>query len=218
MKNFVRWLREIYRWVRRVPITRHYCWVIAVVGASVVVVGAYCWTEQAFRLAGMFLQLGGVLTVVWGILTTRAEFGQPTSRSQFKMWIKIFPLLHPPTITVTANGKITGLSGKGYGYSTHGPAADQTIEGRLGHLESIVKKLEMEQGKTHIAALQAEEKAQQALETQARLFSGQIDTVAKRIEATATGGVHVSAVGVVLLFVGTVFGGAALELHQLLTP
>ena len=218
MKNFVRWLREIYRWVWRAPITRHYCWVIAVVAACVVVVGAYRWTEQAFRLAGMFLQLGGVLTVVWGILTTRAEFGQPTIRSQFKMWTKIFPLLHPPTITATANATLPGLFGKGYGYSTHGPAADQTIEGRLGHLESIVKKLETEQGKTHIATLQAEQKAQQALEAQARMFSGQIDTVAKRIEATATGGVHVSAVGVVLLFVGTIFGGAAFELHQLLTP
>lgn len=215
MRNFVRWLREIYRWVWRAPITRHYCWVIAVVAACVVVVGAYRWTEQAFRLAGMFLQLGGVLTVVWGILTTRAEFGQPTIRSQFRMWSKTFPPLQLPTVTMTGGGKITGLSCKGYGYSTQGPAADQTIEGRLGHLESIIK---IEQYKTHVAAIQAKEKADRALEAQARLLSGKIDTVAKRIEATATGGVHVSAVGVVLLFVGTIFGGAAFELHQLLIP
>ncbi len=218
MKNFVRWFREIYRWVRRVPITNHYWWAIAVASSSIAVVGAAGWTEKAFRLAGMSLQLGGVLTVAWGILKTRADFGQPTVRSQFKRWATMFPPLHPPTTTATGISVLPGPVGEGYGYSAHGPAADRTIEGRLEHLESIVKKLEMAQGRTHIAVLQAEKKAQQALDTQARQLSGQIDAVARKIEATATGGVHVSAVGVVLLFVGTVLGSAALELRQLLTP
>lgn len=216
MMTFVRWLREIYRWGRRVPITNHYWWAIAVASASIVMVGVSGWTEQGFRLAGMSLQLGGVLTVVWGILKTRADFGQPTVRSQFRRWAKTFPPLHPPTITATANMVLPGLVVEGYAYSTHGPAADQIIEGRLGHLESIIRKLEMTQGKTHIAVLQAEKKVQQSIDTQARQLSGQIDAVARRIEATATSGVNVSAVGVVFLFVGTILGGAALELHQLL--
>ncbi|HWT19429.1 MAG TPA: hypothetical protein VN280_10975 [Variovorax sp.] len=216
MKNFVRWLREIYRWVRRAPITNHYWWAIAISIASIVLVGASGWTEKAFRLAGMSLQLGGVLTVVWGILKTRADFGQSTVRSQFKMWAKMFPPLHPPTITATANIALPGLTVEGYGYSTHGPAADQTIEGRLGHLEDIVKKVEIAQGRTHIAVLQAEKKAQQALDAQSLQLTGRIDAVARKIEITATGGVHVSAVGAVLLFVGTVLGSAAPELSQLL--
>lgn len=166
----------------------------------------------------MCLQLGGVFTVVWGILKTRVEFGQPTVCSQFNNWVKMFPPLHPPPITVTASAILPGLAGKGYGYSMHGPAADQTIEGRLAHLESIVKELEMAQGGEYIAARQAEEKAQQALDAQARQLSGQIYAVETKIEATAMGGVHVSAVGVVWLFFGTIFGGAALELQQLLTP
>jgi hypothetical protein len=45
----------------------------------------------------------------------------------------------------------------------------------------------------------------------------QISFVERKIEETATNGAHISAVGVMLLFVGTIFGGAALELHQLLT-
>lgn len=217
MKNFVRWLREIGRWVRRAPINSYYWWAIAGVGISIVGVGAFGWTEKSFRLAGMCLQLGGVLTVVWGVMKTRADFGQPTVRSQFKTWMKVFPPLNPPTITVTMNGVLSGLSGQGYAYTTHGPSADQTIEGRVVHLEGIVKKLEDAQGRTQIAVLQAEKKAQEALDVQARQLSGQIDAIAKKIESTATGGVHVSAVGVVLLFVGTIFGGAAPELQQWLT-
>lgn len=216
MRNFVRWLKEVWRWVRLIPIARHYWWAIAVVLASTVLIGAFSWAEKAFRLAGMSLQLGGVLTVAWGILKTRADFGQPAVWSQFKRWANLFPPLHPPTITASGHIHLPGLVGKGYAYSTHGPAAEQTIEGRIEHLEGIVRKLEIAQGKTHIAVLQAEQKAQEALDVQTRQLFGQIDAVTRKIEVTATSGIHVSAVGVVLLFVGTVFGGAAMELHQLL--
>lgn len=214
MKNFVRWLREIGRWVRRAPINSYYWWAVAGIGMSIAGVGAFGWTEKSFRLAGMCLQLGGVLTVVWGILKTRADFGQPTVRSQFKAWMKVFPPLNPPAITASINGVLPGLSGRGYLHTTHGPSADQTIEGRVTHLEGIVKKLEDAQGRTHVAVVEAQAKAQEALDAQARQLLGQIDAVSKKIESTATGGVHVSAVGVVLLFVGTIFGGAAPELEK----
>ena len=214
MKNLVRWLREIGRWVLRVPINSYYWWAIAGVGISIASVGTFGKTEQSFRLTGMCLQLGGVLTVVLGILKTRADFGQPTVRSQFKAWIKVFPRLHPPAVTLSVNGILSGLSGRGYLHTTHGPSADQTIEGRVTHLEGIVKKLEDAQGRTHVAVVEAQAKAQEALDAQARQLSGQIDAVSKKIESTATGGVHVSAVGVVLLFVGPIFGGAAPELGK----
>lgn len=112
------------------------------------------------------------------------------------------------------NGILPGLSGRGYLHTTHGPSADQTIEGRVTHLEGIVKKLEDAQGRIHVAVVEARAKAQEALDAQALQLSGQIDAVSKKIESTATGGVHVSAIGVVLLFVGTIFGGAAPELEK----
>jgi len=192
-----------------------------VVAAVIAMAGVFGWSEKAFRLSGMLLQLGGVLTVVWGILKTRADFGQPTVRSQFQHRLADFPSFHPRTITASMNGVLPSLVGEAYGYSTHGPSPDQTVEGRLGYLEKIIKELEVAQGKIHIAVLQAEKKAQQALNAQARQFAGliaDISNISKKIETTATGGVHVSAVGVVLLFVGTIFGAAAPELSYLLTP
>lgn len=214
MTKFLRWLRFVVRWALRVPVASHYWWAIAVVAASVVAIGLGGWTETAFRLAGMVLQLGGVCTVVLGILKTRADFGQQTVRSQFKSWLKTFPPLNPPPVTISINATLPGLFGEVYMSSTHGPSADQSVEGRIGHLEMIVRKLDEAQGKTHIAVLQAEKKAQQALDAQVLQFTGQIDGVTKKIEASATGGIHLSAVGVVLLFVGTVFGGAAPELGR----
>lgn len=215
MTNFVRWLRALVHWVRRVPVAPHYWCAIAVLIGCIAVTGACGWSEKAFRLSGMFLQLGGVLTVVWGILKTRADFGQPTVRSQFNRWLKEFPSFHPREITASMNGTFPGFFGEAYASVTHGPSADQTVEGRLAHLEKIVKELDIAQGKTHTAVLQAEKKAQQALDEQARQFAGLLADVSKKIETTATGGVHVSAVGVVLLFVGTIFGGAATELSYI---
>lgn len=216
MKNFVRWLKQISHWVRRIPITRHYWVAFAVVAATILVVGACGWTEDAFRLSGMGLQLGGVFTVVLGILKTRTEFRHASVWSQFRSWAKMFPPLHPPKITASGHTVLPGIVSEGYAYSTHGPAADQTIEGRLGHLEDVVKKLEAAHGRTHIAVLQAEKNAQKALDEQARQLSSQIDTVHGKIEATATGGLHISAVGAILIFFGTVFGGAGHELHRLM--
>lgn len=218
MKNFVRWLKQVSYWVRRIPITRHYWVAFAVVAVTVVVLGACGWTEDAFRLSGMGLQLGGVFTVALGILKTRTEFRHASVWSQFRSWVKTFPPLHPPKMTASGHSSMPGLTGEGYGYSTHGPAADQTIEGRLGHLEDVVKKLAAAHGRTYIAVLQAEKKAQKALDEQARMLSSQIDTVHGKIEATATGGLHISAVGAILIFFGTVFGSAGHELHGLLTP
>lgn len=218
MKNFYRWLREVYRWLRQVPVTRHYWWAGAVVLVAVGVVWGFDWSEGAFRIAGTVLQLLGVLTVVWGILKTRTEFKQTKVRDLFAGWLKRFPPLHPPKVTVSGHIVLPGLVGEGYGHCTHGPSPDQTLEGRLTYLEGVVKNLSSAQGRTYIAVLQAEKKAQKALDAAAQQFAEQVEGVARKIEATATGGIHVSAVGVILLFVGTVCGGLAPELHSMLAP
>lgn len=216
MKNLVRWLKEVSYWVRRIPINSHYWWAFIGVASAILWVFACGWTEDAFRLAGMGLQLGGVYTVVLGILKTRADFGQPTVRSQFRRWAKMFPNYILRTTTVSMSGTFPPITAEFNMRSTHAPAADQTIEGRVGHLEKVVQELAGEHGKTRLAVLQAEKKAQKALDEQARMLSSQIDTVHGKIEATATGGLHISAVGAILIFFGTVFGGAGHELHRLM--
>lgn len=64
---------------------------------------------------------------------------------------------------------------------------------------------------------QRERKAQQALESQEQKWDQQIDGVLNRVEATATSGIHISACGVLLLFLGTLFSSAALELNDWLS-
>ena len=219
MAKFVRWLRYVGLWVRRMPVAPHYWLAVAVVLASLIATWMHGWSEKAFRLTGMLLQLGGVLTVVWGILKTREEFGQPTVRSQFKVWFKTFPRWNPPPVVLSVDAMFEDdMFGDLHLVATHGPSPDPTIEGRLKHLEAVVMALDKAQGLAQVSVLQAGKKAEQELHARAHQLAGQIDDVSKKIETTATGGVHVSAVGVVLLFVGTIFAGAAPELSSLQIP
>src|SRR5690606_11790954 len=115
MKRFVRWMRYVGLWTLRIPVASHYWWALMLVVLAFVVTWMCGWSEKASRLSGMCLQLVGVLTVVWGILKTRADFGQPTVRSQFQRWIKEFPPFHPRTITASMNATLPGLVGEAYG-------------------------------------------------------------------------------------------------------
>ena len=112
MKRFVRWIRYVGLWARRVPVAHHYWVAFLLVMVAFAVTWMCGWSEKASRLSGMCLQLGGVMTVVWGILKTRADFGQPTLRSQFQGWIKEFPSFHPRTITASVNGSFPVLMGE----------------------------------------------------------------------------------------------------------
>lgn len=215
MKNFRQWLRNIGHWLRRMPVTRHYWCAGAVVLCAAAAVWGLGWSEDALRVTGTALQLGGVLTVVWGILKTREDFKREPIRRMFYRWFKSFPPYRPRHTVCGASVLLPSITFDAHVSSMHGPAQDQSLEGRLAHLEGIVRKLERAQGRTHVAVLQAEKKAQQALDEQGRRLVNQIGEVDKKIEETAIGGIHVSAVGVILLFAGTVLGGFGPELHRL---
>ena len=49
--------------------------------------------EPVVRIAGLFLELLGISTVIWGISDTRSLFGHPSFRSKIKAWFARFPLL-----------------------------------------------------------------------------------------------------------------------------
>lgn len=217
MKNFLRWLRALVNWGRSVPVAPHYWCSIILLSVVTAAAGMCGWSERSFRLWGMTLQIFGTLTVVWGIFKTRADFGQPTMRSKFQHWFTNFPSFRPRTNTASMNLVFPSAVFDARGYSTRGPSTDRTVEGRLDYLEKIMAELEIAQEKTNNAVFQAEKKAQQALDAYSVQFADVIANVSKKIETTATGGVHVSAMGIILLIVGTIFGTAAPEISNLLS-
>ncbi len=218
MHKFSCWVKSIAHWIWRVPVAPHYWYALGALIASLGLCSVSGWSETAFRLWGMSLQLFGVLTVVYGIWKTRADFEQPTLRENFGSWFRNFPKWNPPPTILSPSGIDLGLSASGHLITTSGPSVDRTVEGRLRHLESSVSNLEKSYREMHTAVLVGEEKAQQTLGSQNREFGKQIDAVYRKVETTATSGIHVSALGVILLFFGTIFGSAAPELSKWLAP
>jgi hypothetical protein len=104
---------------------------------------------------------------------------------------------------VAAGGVALSVAvGKGRAHVTHGPGENPTIETRLEALEKNVisiherisqtqKEMDEELGKT-ADALKREEQSRQAEDRAIR----------EKLEATGTGGVHISAIGASWLFVG----------------
>ena len=104
---------------------------------------------------------------------------------------------------------------KGRGYTTHGAGDNPTTETRLDALEknvtAIHERISQTQNETdkEIANVYATVKHEE------QLRQTDVTTVQKRLEVTATGGVHISAIGASWLFFGVILSHAAPEIVAL---
>lgn len=171
-------------------------------------------TEPLIRLTGLALQVLGIATVVWGIAETRALFGHTPIFSVAKSWFGRFPL-RSQSIVLAASGVASATAtGKVRGYVTHGPGPSPTIETRL---EAIEKNIETVHGRITSAQRELDEQGQKSKqELAAEANSRQVEDERTRgmLETTATGGVHISAIGATWLFVGVVLSTAAPEFAE----
>ena len=171
-------------------------------------------TEPIIRLSGLALEILGVGTVAWGISETRALFGRPSFFALSKSWLRRFPPFHSRVVSGTANITLGGatMSGRGYGMDNAGPNA--TPEARIEVLEKNIRRINERIDQTQQemdtkfwnaeAALKREEQAR-AVEDQA---------IRHKLETTETGGIHVTAMGALWLFVGVTLSTASPEIAR----
>ncbi|TKR29597.1 hypothetical protein FCE95_15830 [Luteimonas gilva] len=207
-------LKAVGKWLAA---ARHVWIGIGVIVAALFVCLQPSTPERVIRLTGMVLQLLGIGTVIWGISTTRSLFGHPSVLQKIKTWFKSFPLFRRnAVVTATGSGTFV-LSGGGRSYGTYGAGANPTIESRLDALEKNISVL-------HNRISQAQAESDRGL----RNLSDRVDSeqhhrqagdamVQEKLEATSTGGVHISAIGAAWLFVGVILSTAALEIADLLS-
>jgi hypothetical protein len=203
--------KTIWRWLAE---ARHFWYSAVVLGLALIVSLCLYPTEPVIRLTGLVLQLLGIGTVIWGISETRTLFGQPSFASKIRAWVSRFPLLRRNVVVKVDAASHIVVSGKASVYQTHRPA-DSTTEARLDSLERNVNLIherisqtqtEMEEGLNEITDfVKREEKSRQAEDNEIR----------KKLEATGTGGVHISAIGASWLFVGIILSTAAMEIAAL---
>ncbi len=118
---------------------------------------------------------------------------------------------------VAAGGvALSAAVGKGRAHVTYGPGANPTIEARLEALEKNVTSIH-----EHISQTQKEmdeefQKTADALKREEQSRQAEDRAIREKLEATGTGGVHISAIVALWLFVGVILSTAATELAELL--
>lgn len=172
--------------------------------------------EPVIRLTGLVLQLLGISTVIWGISETRALFGHPSFAAKARSWLKRFPLLQRSIVLAGGVGSSTASSSGGRAYGTYGQGLNPTIETRLDALEKNVSLIH-----ERITGMGAEmdegfRKANDALKNEEHVRQMEDCVIHQKLEATGTGGVHISAIGASWLFVGVILSTAGIEIAELL--
>ena len=169
-------------------------------------------SEPVIRITGMFLQLFGVATVIWGISETRALFAHSSVWKKSSSWLKRFPLLRRDIVLSASGCSMTASVGKARAYGTVGSGPDPTTETRLDALEKNITAIHERIAATHREIDEESQKARDSLESESRAREAGDTEIGKKLEATGTGGVHISAIGALWLFVGVVLSTASQEI------
>ena len=172
--------------------------------------------EPVIRYTGLVLQMLGIGTVAWGISETRALFGRPSLTSKTKAWLGRFPLLRRITVVAAGAACASALTCRARAYVTEGPGAKPTLESRVDALERNIDLVH-----ERISNIQKEvdeefRKASRALKSEEQQRQLEDDAIRDKLEATGTGGVHISAIGAAWLLVGVILSTAAVEIAALL--
>lgn len=206
-------IKQLWPWL----VEARFAWLALGVIVTALIVALRPHTpEPVIRLSGLVLQLLGIGTVIWGISETRALFGHPSFSTKTKSWLERFPLRRRNIVFGTGAVSLAAATCKARGYVTQGPGPNPTIETRLDALDRNIsliherisdneKEMDEEFRKTAVA-LKKEEQTRQSED----------NSIRNKLEATGTGGVHISAIGASWLFIGVVLSTAGVEIAEFL--
>jgi len=207
-------LKAIWLWLAEA----RYAWLsTAVICIALVISLRPQTTEPVIRLTGLVLQLLGVVTVIWGISETRTLFGHPSFSSKTRAWLSRFPFLRRNGVAQLSGVTCTGSVGKVRAYGINGPGDNPSIESRLEALEKNITSIHERISQTQREMDEEFQKTAAAFKREEQSRQATDNTILVKLEATGTGGVHISAIGALLLFVGVVLSTAALEIASLLS-
>ena len=211
MNKLWSWLKALWNWLSEL---RHFWLAFAVTGIAFFISLKPGTAEPVIRLSGLVLQLLGVGTVAWGISETRALFGRPSLFAVAKNWLCRFPPFHSRVVSGTVNITLGGdtMSGRGYGMDNAGPNA--TPEARIEVLEKNILRVNerIDQTQREMDAEFRNTGAALKREEQARAAEDQ--AIHHKLEISETGGIHVTAMGVLWLLVGITLSTASSEIAK----
>ena len=115
---------------------------------------------------------------------------------------------------VWVRGRLDLAGVKGRGYTTHGPGPNPSVQTRLDALERNIGAIHDRITQTQAEVDEGLKKAQDAIKNEEQVRSQDDNAIREKLEATGTGGVHISAIGAAWLFVGVTLSTASVEIAR----
>jgi len=211
MKLLIPWVKAIVRWFAEWK----YFWVALGVTIVALLLAVRPGTTEAFvRLTGLVLQLLGVVTVVWGIGETRALFGHPSIVAIVRSRLARFPRFKMQPVTANGNSTSPGNKASGRADVMDSAGSDSSIEARVMVLE---KNLFRTNQRIEHAQREFDSEVRNsnlALQREIQERTAEDQAIRAKLEATGTGGVHISVIGALWLFVGVTLSTASQEIFK----
>jgi len=194
-----------------------YVWLaLAVSIAALIVAFRPDTTEPVIRLTGLVLQILGIGTVAWGIAETRALYGHRSFLAVVRSWAERFPLRSRSVVVTGGSSAGIAIAGRARGYATHGTPPNPTVNDRLDALEKNIGALNDRISSTQKETDYEVSKLMTSICSEARKRKQEDQENRSLLEMTATGGVHITAIGAVWLFVGVILSTAGVEIASAL--
>ena len=172
-------------------------------------------TEPGVRFTGLSLQCLGLLTVLYGIAQTRKLFQRPGLVNLAKVWFLSFPKMRPPAIAAKLGINLGSLSMSGRASVRHLAGPNAGIEDRVRVLESNVEALERRADGLQDQIDRANRERAEALLAERESREKTVHGLAAMLEASETGALDVSLMGLIWLISGLVITTASPELGRL---
>ena len=209
MRKLLTWLKSILHWLVEWWLFGLGFLVVAAPVAFIVFVGA---GEAAIRYTGMGLQLLGIGTVAWGIHTTRKEFGHPSVFAAWRKRLNRFPPFGGRVVTGSGHATLSALTASARGCSSVVAGANPTVDERVQALEENLKLVNDWVSQTQNEMDQEFRKQCDALKQEQQVRSDEDQHIRAKMESTETGGLHISAMGALWLFIGVIMSTIPSEL------
>jgi hypothetical protein len=211
MKNRI---LTLARWLFFEP---RFVWLCAAVLAIAAMAATiFGFTERSIRLTGLALQMAGIVTVAWGILSTRAFFGLPPARNAVRDWWRRRPFrkLHSASGTLSAGFAV--VSATGAGYASYKIDPDLPVSEALQIIQKNLELVHQRVSDLQAETLDRHKRLQSVVNDHTDRIAKVRDELSNQVKTFGTSGLHISAIGAVWLFAGAVMGAASPELQSLL--
>jgi len=203
------WLGRLIRWIAK-PRLLWPCLSVPIACAFPLILSSAA--EPLVRMTGLFLQLLGILTVVYGIERTRNFFGRPSLVQSAAAWLAEFPSIRggtPTRIEVSNAGSVL-VSGRLSVRHRAGPNAN--LEDRVRVLEGNVEGLENSRDELQGQLDQANQRLDRELAEERQDRGLQIKALGAQLETSQTGDLGVSLIGAIWLMMGLVLSTSSDEI------